>query len=197
MIIDVHVHPVLFGPICTDSDQGEFQKEGVWPVQIISCAHGAGHGCDGSCRSGSGGNSCGRLFCIDGTADCVKRRSKEDRRIVSGTLYRLCQCRSARGMCGRKTKDAFEKLNLMGLKLNLSHLNMYPDDRRLKPLLDLCTKYDKPVAVSQRLQLGTRIPRQNIHVRFCLKISPWNIRRFGSACRIWDGPGWMSCACCC
>ena len=27
MIIDVHVHPVLFGPICTDSDRVNFRKK--------------------------------------------------------------------------------------------------------------------------------------------------------------------------
>ena len=33
--------------------------------------------------------------------------NEEVKRIVElfpGTLYRLCQCRSARGMCGRKTE---------------------------------------------------------------------------------------------
>ena len=27
MIIDVHIHPVLFGPICTDSDRVNFRKK--------------------------------------------------------------------------------------------------------------------------------------------------------------------------
>ena len=49
--------------------------------------------------------------------------------------------------CGAKEQleRAFSELKLSGLKLNLSHLQMYPDDKRLEPLLKLCMQYEKPV----------------------------------------------------
>lgn len=41
--------------------------------------------------------------------------------------------------------EAFEKLNLSGLRLNLSIAHIYPSDERVSKLLDVCEKYKKPV----------------------------------------------------
>lgn len=40
---------------------------------------------------------------------------------------------------------AFDALKLTGLKLNLSHLQMYPDDRRLEALFSMCQSRNLPV----------------------------------------------------
>ncbi len=46
---------------------------------------------------------------------------------------------------GEKLARAFDDLKLMGLKLNLSHLQMYPDDMRLEPLYAMCASRGLPV----------------------------------------------------
>lgn len=43
------------------------------------------------------------------------------------------------------TEYAFKDLQLAGLKLNLSRLKLYPMDKRLTPIYDLCVKYNRPV----------------------------------------------------
>ncbi|HHY71120.1 MAG TPA: amidohydrolase [Thermoanaerobacterales bacterium] len=43
------------------------------------------------------------------------------------------------------TEYAFKDLRLTGLKLNLSRLKLYPMDKRLTPLYDLCIKYNRPI----------------------------------------------------
>ena len=40
---------------------------------------------------------------------------------------------------------AFDELGLMGLKLNLSRLHMYPDDPALDPLYQVCEEKKKPI----------------------------------------------------
>ncbi len=145
MIIDVHVHPVLFGPICTDSDRVNFRKKafGLYkssPVPMEQVMAVMDHA----------GVDRAVILAEDYSASMGQPivSNEEVKRIVELFPERFIGFASVdpREECAaEKLKDAFEKLNLMGLKLNLSHLNMYPDDRRLKPLLDLCTKYDKPV----------------------------------------------------
>ena len=103
MIIDVHVHPVLFGPICTDSDRVNFRKKafGLYkssPVPMEQVMAVMDHA----------GVDRAVILAEDYSASMGQpivsnEEVKRDRRIVSGTLYRLCQCRSARGMCDRKT----------------------------------------------------------------------------------------------
>ena len=145
MIIDVHVHPVLFGPICTDSDRVNFRKKafGLYkssPVPMEQVMAVMDHA----------GVDRAVILAEDYSASMGQPivSNEEVKRIVELFPERFIGFASVdpREECAaEKLKDAFEKLNLMGLKLNLSHLNMYPDDRRLKPLLDLCTMYDKPV----------------------------------------------------
>ena len=145
MIIDVHVHPVLFGPICTDSDRVNFRKKafGLYkssPVPMEQVMAVMDHA----------GVDRAVILAEDYSASMGQPivSNEEVKRIVELFPERFIGFASVdpREECAaEKLKDAFEKLNLMGLKLNLSHLNMYPDDRRLKPLLDLCTKYDKSV----------------------------------------------------
>ena len=65
---------------------------------------------------------------------------------------------------------------------------MYPDDKRLEPLLKLCVQYEKPVMFHGGFSWEPDSPSK-YGGRFCMRILRWNILRSGSAWPIWDGRG--------
>lgn len=145
MIIDVHAHPVLFGPICTDAERVKFRKQafGLYKSSPISMA---------------------QVMAVMDHAGVDKAvilaedySAVMDQPIVSNEEIRLLLDLEPERFVGFASVDprkedaaetlraAFETLKLDGLKLNLSHLQMYPDDARLAPLFELCVQYNKPV----------------------------------------------------
>lgn len=145
MVIDVHAHPVLFGPICADPDRVNFRKQafGLYkssPVsmeQVIAVMDHAG---------------------VDQAVILAEDYSASmGQPIVSNEEIRLIMDTVPERFIGfasvdprlegaeERLRGAFENLGLQGLKLNLAHLNMYPDDARLQPLYALCEEMGKPV----------------------------------------------------
>ena len=145
MIIDAHAHPVLFGEICKDPDRVAFRKRafGLYkssPVAMEEVMMVMDHAKldkavilaeDYSATMGQPIVSNEEIRAV---MDCAPGRfigfASVDPR-MDGAEAAL--------------RRAFEELGLQGLKLNLSHLGMYPNDERLDPLLELCQRMNKPV----------------------------------------------------
>lgn len=145
MIIDVHAHPVLFGPICEDPERVRFRKQafGLYkssPIpmeQVMAVMDHAGVD-QAVILAEDYSASMGQP--IVSNEEIKKIMDLEPGRFVG---FASVDPRSEGAL--EKLRDAFEVLGLQGLKLNLSHLNMYPDDERLAPIFELCERENKPV----------------------------------------------------
>lgn len=145
MVIDVHVHPVLFGPVCTDTERVNFRKQafGLYkssPVSMEQAIAVMDHA----------GVDQAVILAEDYSAEMGQPivSNEEIRQIMDAVPGRFIGFAGVdprqEGAVG-KLREAFETLGLVGLKLNLSHLNMYPDDERLKPIYGLCQEMGKPI----------------------------------------------------
>lgn len=145
MLIDTHIRPALYAPICTDRER--FQKRcdemnyhlmAPAPIQLLKKQYALADirhvfllPEDCSAQTGTvaiSNDEIGYLTSLEpelfwGFASVDPRR--ED---VEAELIR-----------------AFEALKLLGLYINTARLHIYPNDPRLMPLYDLCGKYGKPI----------------------------------------------------
>lgn len=145
MVIDIHAHPVIYGAICQDKEKVTFRKQsfGLYKSNPTSMEH---------------------IFRVldhagvDKTVLLAEDYSSETGQpIVSNQEVKQLVDLAPERFIGFASVDprnqdaaaqlrqAFEELGLSGLKLNLSHLRMKPDDERLKPLYALCQSVGKPV----------------------------------------------------
>ncbi|MCI8453322.1 MAG: amidohydrolase [Lachnospiraceae bacterium] len=145
MVIDVHAHPVLFGPICTDPERVKFRKQafGLYKSSPISMEQ-------VMAVMDHAGLDKAVLLAEDYSASMGQPIvSNEEIRLIMDTVPdRFIGFASAdprQEDAKEKLERAFTELKLAGLKLNLSHLQMGPSDERLKPLYACCVKYNKPV----------------------------------------------------
>lgn len=145
MVIDVHAHPVLFGPICTDPERVNFRKQafGLYKSSPISMEQ-------VMAVMDHAGVDQAVILAEDYSFSMGQPIvSNEEIRLimdtVPGRFLGFASVDPRNGDAPEKLKTAFEKLGLWGLKLNLSHLRMYPDDERLKPLYELCVAYGKSI----------------------------------------------------
>ncbi|NLF28160.1 MAG: amidohydrolase [Clostridiales bacterium] len=145
MVIDVHIHPVMFGAICEDQERVNFRRRsfGLYkasPIPMEHCFAVMDHA----------GVDRGVLLAEDYSASMGAPivSNEEIRTLVDLAPDRFIGFASVdprKGNAADSLRRAFEELGLSGLKLNLSHLNMYPDDRRLEPLYRLCEGLGKPI----------------------------------------------------
>lgn len=145
MIIDIHVHPVLFGEICGDGDRVNFRKKnfGLYkssPVPMEQVMRVMDHARVDKAV----------ILAEDYSAELGSPivSNEEIRAIMDARPGRFIGFASVDPRCPdaeEKLGHAFDALGLQGLKLNLSHLHMYPDDKRLKPLLAMCQAKNLPV----------------------------------------------------
>lgn len=145
MIIDAHAHPVLFGEICKDPERVAFRKRafGLYkssPVPMEEVMAVMNHA----------GLDKAVIFAEDYSAEMGQPIVSNDeiRAIMDYAPGRFVGFASVDPRLERAPEElhrAFESLGLQGLKLNLAHLGMYPDDARLRPLLELCERENKPV----------------------------------------------------
>ena len=188
MVIDMHVHPVLFGPICEDKKKVEFRKQkfGLYkssPIPMSQVMAVMDHA----------GVDKAVLLAEDYSAEMGQPiiTNEEVKQLVDLEPDRFIGFASVDPRdCGAKEQleRAFSELKLSGLKLNLSHLQMYPDDKRLEPLLKLCMQYEKPVMFHSGFSWEPDSPSKYGR-RFCMRISRWSTLPSGSAWPIWDGRG--------
>ena len=147
MIIDVHVHPLLFDIIIDedDKDKIEFRKQnfglyksgrGSAEFFLKTMAHAKVDKTvllpeDYSATMGQ------PLISNDDIAKIVAWRPDK--------FIGFASVDPRNEDAADQLEKAFTELKLSGLKLNLSHLHIFPGDERLKPLMELCVKYSKPV----------------------------------------------------
>ena len=145
MIIDVHAHPLLFDLINRDQEDLEFRKQGfgVYKSSIAAV--------DFFLRLSDHAKVDRTVLLAEDYSAVMARpivSNEEIARIVAyapGRFIGFASVDPRRKDARDSLVRAFEDLKLSGLKLNLSHLHMTPDDERLKPLLETCLQYDKPV----------------------------------------------------
>lgn len=145
MVIDVHVHPVMFGEICRDPERVRFRKQnfGLYkssPVPMEQVMAVMDHA----------GVDKAVLLAEDYSATMGQPivSNEEIRAIMDAQPDRFVGFASVDPRCADakdKLEYAFNVLGLQGLKLNLSHLNLYPDDSRLVPLMEVCQEKNRPV----------------------------------------------------
>lgn len=145
MIIDMHVHPVLFGCICTDPDRVAFRKKefGLYkssPIPMSQVMAVLDH------ANVDQAAILAEDYSVTSGSPLVS--NEEIRKIMDeepGRFIGFASVDPRDGKAADQLKDAFGQMQLDGLKLNLSHLHMYPDDERLHPVLEVCLEYNKPV----------------------------------------------------
>lgn len=186
MIIDAHVHPVLFGPICEDIERVNFRKKnfGLYkssPVAMEQVMLVMNHAKVDQAI----------LLAEDYSAEMGEPivSNEEVKQIIDLEPERFIGFASVDPRlkdAPKALEKAFKTLGLSGLKLNLSHLMMWPDDPRLQPLYELCVKYDKPITFhagfswepNSPSKYGQPIRYEDVAVgyptlRFCLAHLAW------------------------
>ncbi len=145
MVIDMHIHPLLWAPVCEDPAEVSFRKEnfglykaGAVPInltlsQMDEC------GIDQSV-----------LLPLDLSSKYNKSfvTNKEIKKLVDFAPKRLIGFASIDPFdkdAVDKLEIAFRDLNLAGLKLNPSKQSFYPGDERLRPIYNKCIAYNKPI----------------------------------------------------
>lgn len=145
MVIDTHIHPALFAPICGDAarfekrcDEMNYHLMKPSPLPLLKKQYALADirkavllPEDCSAETGTpaiSNDEIAALVALDpdfflGMASVDPRRSD----------------------AGEELERAFTVLGLRGLAVNTARLKMYPGDPRLLPLYDLCRKHGRPV----------------------------------------------------
>lgn len=153
MVIDTHIRPALFGPICQDRDR--FRKR-----------------CDEMNYHLMGPSDMDLLKKQYALSDIQKifmlpddNSSKTGEPAISNDeIAQLAACDSdffigfAAADPGSKDgadelRRAFGELGLKGLYVNTARLHMYPYDERLTPLYDICREFGRPIIFHSGLSL--------------------------------------------
>lgn len=145
MVIDIHAHPVIYDAICQDKERVTFRKQsfGLYksnPTPMEHIFRVLDHaGVDKTV-----------LLAEDYSSEMGQPivTNQEIKQLVDLAPERFIGFASVDPRnpdAAAQLRQAFEELGLSGLKLNLSHLRMKPDDDRLKPLYALCQSTGKPV----------------------------------------------------
>jgi len=145
MFIDMHVHPAFFEPINNDPETENMRhsalnihKNGTAPLQHIfnqmKCA-----GLDRLC-----------LLPEDYTAQLGKPvvTNEEIKILVNSAPDKFIGFASIDPYGDNATEKleyAFAELGLKGLKLHPARQHFYPYDEKLRPIYEICIKYNKPV----------------------------------------------------
>lgn len=158
MVIDTHIHPALFAPICEDQERFRRRCDAM-NYHLMKPSDMA------LLRKQYALADIGRVVLLP--EDCSVESGMVE--ISNDEIAKLVAL-DAQFYIGMATVDprrpdavqelerAFAELGLAGLAVNTARLKMYPMDERLVPLYDLCRKYHKPII---------------FHAGFCLEITRW------------------------
>lgn len=145
LIIDVHTHPIFFKAICDEKETLEYRKRefGIFkqsPAAIENVLQEMDY--NGVARS--------VLLPLDLTtiSSGWVVSNEEVRQLVNLAPERFVGFASVdphRPDAAEVLEYAFGVLKLSGLKLHPSKQKFFPNEEKLKPLYDLCIKYDKPI----------------------------------------------------
>lgn len=145
MVIDTHIHPALFAPICEDQERFRRRCDAM-NYHLMKPSDMA------LLRKQYALADIGRVVLLP--EDCSVESGMVE--ISNDEIAKLVAL-DAQFYIGMATVDprrpdavqelerAFAELGLAGLAVNTARLKMYPMDERLAPLYDLCRKYHKPI----------------------------------------------------
>lgn len=186
MLIDTHVRPALYEPICRDPDRfqrrcDEMNYHKMKPASIellrkqyslADMSHAVLIPEDCSVKSGM-----------------VEISNDEIQQLVSCApdfFIGLASVDPRREDATDELERAFDELGLAGLALNTARLGMYPTDSRVVRLVEICREFSKPVVFHVGFCLETNSIAKYAHpmefeelisnypdVRFCLAHFGW------------------------
>lgn len=145
MVIDMHTFPGFFEEICQDPEKIKFRREEyflykqrVWPLSLFMV------------QMDAAGIDCSVVSAEDITtrAGGTIVSNEEVRLLVDMYPDRLIGFASVdpkRPDAWEALEKAFTELNLSGLKLSPAMQLFMPDDEIMKPIYELCLKYNKPI----------------------------------------------------
>ena len=145
MVIDTHVRPALFEPICRDKTQFEKRCDEMnyhlmkpAKLELLKKQYALADirrvfllGQDCSMETGNAAISNEEIAML----------VKEDERFFVGFASVDPRYEKA----GEELERAFMYMRLSGLYLNTARLHMHPYDKRLIPLYEICRKHKKPI----------------------------------------------------
>lgn len=155
MVIDTHVRPALFSPICEDKehfkkrcDEMNYHLMGPSGVDLLKKQYALADiqkifmlPCDCSFETGTPAIS----------NDEIAGLERLDPDFFIGFASADPRNKDAR----EELERAFAQLGLKGLYINTARLHMYPYDERLIPFYDLCRSFHKPIIFHGGFSLET------------------------------------------
>lgn len=145
MVIDTHIHPALFAPICGSADRFRQRCDEMnyhlmkpSPIPLLKKQYALADVrkvvlLPEDCSAETG-------------APAISNREIADLVELEPELFiGLAAVDPRRSDACEELERAFAELGLRGLKVNTARLGMYPGDPRLLPLYDLCRRYGRPI----------------------------------------------------
>lgn len=145
MLIDMHIHPIFYAPICQDEKELQFRGDtfGVWkqgPMKfdelfaewdICGMTHAALLPLDVTTTAG------GTIVSNDEIETLCKLHPDK--------FFGFASVDPHRADALTVLERAFSEQGLRGLKLNPSKQKFYPTDACMEPIYALCERYQKPI----------------------------------------------------
>ena len=153
MVIDTHIRPALFAPICQDAaafqkrcDEMNYHLMGPVPIELLKKQYALAdishvfllpEDCSAETGTASISN------------DDIAALVKWDPDFFWG----FASVDPRKEGAAKILRSAFTDGDFVGLYLNTARLQMYPDDSRLEPLYEVCLELDKPIVFQAGLCL--------------------------------------------
>lgn len=145
MVIDTHIHPALFAPICKDAqrfaqrcDEMNFHKMNPCDMALLKKQYRLAD----MVRAVLLPEDCSAETGVPAISnDEIAQLVAEDPGFYIGMASADPRCADS----VQQLERAFGELHLAGLTINTARLQMYPNDPRLIPLYDLCRRWHKPI----------------------------------------------------
>lgn len=163
MLIDMHIHPIFYAPICKDSCEQNFRGDafGVWkqgPMEFDEIF--------------AEWDVCGltqaALLPLDLTTS-AKGWIVNNQQIAQlcalqpDKFFGFASVDPHREDAAAVVEEAFTKLKLRGLKLNPSKQKFYPGDPIMEPIYALCERFNKPIIFHAGLSWEPDAPAKFSH----------------------------------
>lgn len=163
MLIDMHIHPIFYAPICTDAAQEQFRGDtfGVWkqgPMEFDELF--------------AEWNICGltqaALLPLDLTTTAGGWVVSNDEvqtlcALHPDKFFGFASVDPHRPDALETAERAFAVQGLRGLKLNPSKQKFYPTEACMEPLYELCERYNKPIVFHAGLSWEPDAPAKYSH----------------------------------
>ena len=183
MVIDMHLHPIFYKPICKDAEELEFRKNsfGVWKQGPMDWD-------EVFVEMDYGGIEKSALLPLDITTTeggyiVTNEQVAKLQSIYPDRLIGFASADPHRPDAKEVLIHAFDDLGLQGLKLHPSKQKFYPTEDFMEPIYEICESRNK------REPPGSRIRRQNMPIRWPLREYLFAIQSFAAVWPILPGLG--------